>query len=111
MIDIKLRLKYYQTIMGLNNNKLAERSDLDPSVICSIYTRSYEPTITTLNSICKGLGITLSEFFAEDEKYTELTEVERAFLKILNRVPKRKHELLRQILLEMAEDIILPYGG
>ncbi len=91
-MDIKKRVRYYMDLKKLNNNQLAIKSDLNPSVISSLFTRSSEPELTTLFSICKGLDITMSEFFAED-KMSELTKNQRDILFLFNQLTNEKQEL------------------
>lgn len=92
MIDIKKRVRYYMDMRKMNNNQLAIAADLNPSVISSLFTRSSEPELTTLSSICAGLNITLSEFFAEGNQY-ELTEKQREILYLFGQLPEEKQEL------------------
>ena len=92
MIDIKKRVRHYMDLRKMNNNQLAQAADLNPSVISSMFTRSSEPEITTLASICKGLNITLSEFFAEGNEY-DLTERQRELLYLFAQLPEEKQEL------------------
>ena len=61
--------------------KLAEESNLPLSTITNMYVRKSLPSINTLISICNGLGITLSQFFAENEIDTQ-NEQERELLEI-----------------------------
>lgn len=97
MVDIKQRVRYYMDIKKMNNNQLAIAAELNPSVISSLFTRSGEPEITTLSSICNGLNITLSEFFAEDEEY-ELTEEQREILYLFEQLSKENQELAISVL-------------
>lgn len=49
-------------------NRLSTLSALSPSSIKSIlYGRSQNPTLLTIQMICDGLDITLSEFFDTEE--------------------------------------------
>ncbi len=84
-------------IKGLNNNQLAIESRLNPSVISSLFTRSSEPEITTLSSICTGLNITLSEFFAEGKEF-DLTEEQREILYLFEHLTKEKQKLAISVL-------------
>ncbi len=97
MIDIKQRVRYYMNIKKLNNNKLAKASDLNPSVISSLFTRSGEPEITTLYSICNGLNITLSEFFAEGGQ-CDLTAEQREVLYLFEQLTKENQELALSVM-------------
>ena len=61
--------------------KLAEESNLPLSTITNMYVRKSLPSINTLIAICGGLGITLSQFFADNEIDTQ-NEQERELLEI-----------------------------
>ena len=47
--------------------ELAKNSGLSQSTISTWYSKNQIPTIQSLEKICKGFGITLSQFFAEGE--------------------------------------------
>lgn len=47
--------------------RLSKESGLSESTIANIFKRNTEPNITTLEAVCSGFGITLSQFFAEHE--------------------------------------------
>ncbi len=48
-------------------NYLAMEAELTQSTLNNLYTRKTEPKISTLRSICKAFGITLAEFFNDEE--------------------------------------------
>ena len=52
---------------GWSEYRLAKESNLPHSTILNIFRRKNLPSIVTLDAICKGLGITLSQFFSDDE--------------------------------------------
>ena len=63
---------YYHTVVRYNINKsevfiwtLPKESN--PNTIATILKRNSLPSVGTLEAICKGFGITLSEFFAEGD--------------------------------------------
>ena len=84
-------------IKKMNNNQLAKAANLNPSVISSLFTRSAEPELSTLSSICSGLDITLSQFFAEDNDYG-LTDDQREFLYLYGQLPQEKRALASSVL-------------
>ena len=57
---------------GWSINYLAMESGLTQSTLNNLYSRNTEPKISTLRAICGAFGITLSEFFKEDENEDEL---------------------------------------
>jgi transcriptional regulator with XRE-family HTH domain len=57
---------------GWSINYLAMESGLTQSTLNNLYSRNTEPKISTLRAICGAFGITLSDFFKEEEKDDEL---------------------------------------
>lgn len=52
---------------GWSINNLAMEAMLTQSTLNNLYARGAEPKLSTLRAICGAFGITLSEFFAENE--------------------------------------------
>ena len=57
---------------GWSINYLAMESGLTQSTLNNLYSRNTEPKISTLRAICNAFGITLAEFFKEEENDDEL---------------------------------------
>lgn len=59
--------------------RLSQESGLSASTIANIHRRNTVPSITTLQSICDALGISLSQFFAEaqEEYFVHLTQAQK----------------------------------
>ena len=73
MINIRDRLQQLMDERGLNKYSLAQRSGLSWNTIKNIFSRSTNPTVTTLSLLCDGLGITLAQFFDEGDGGSYLT--------------------------------------
>ena len=93
-MDIKERLNTVLNKYGWTRYKLSKESGLLESTISNIFYRGTIPTLTTLETICKTMNISLADFFAEDERI-EVDLETREFLAALNKLPaeKRKHIL------------------
>ena len=52
---------------GWSVNYLAMEAMLTQSTLNNLYMRNAEPKLSTLRAICNAFGITLSEFFADQE--------------------------------------------
>ena len=89
-MDILNRIDELRNTKGWTIFKLAEESGVNQSTLANMFSRKTKPSITTLEQICNGLGITLSKFFADTEidfrnseniellnKFNNLTEKER----------------------------------
>lgn len=60
---------------GWSINNLAMEAMLTQSTLNNLYVRNAEPKLSTLRAICNAFGITLSEFFSEEED--EINEKQR----------------------------------
>lgn len=65
----------------MSQYELAKRAGMTQSSVSTLLNNGNVPRITTLEKVCKGFGITLAQFFAEDEEYPDLSEEQ---LKVLN---------------------------
>ncbi len=78
-MDVKEKLKELLAAKGWTNYRLAKESGLSLSTVINIYKRNSVPSVDTLEAICKGFGITLSQFFAEDEMVELTPELKEIF--------------------------------
>ena len=79
-MDVNNRIKELADARGWTEYRLAKESDLSSSTIANIFHRNSIPSIPTLEAICKGLGVTLSQFFAE----TNLVELDAEQQKVFS---------------------------
>ena len=67
MTDILEIIKQNREARGWSEYQLAERSGLPKSTISSWYKKSMTPSFASLEKICDAFGVTLSQFFAQDD--------------------------------------------
>lgn len=72
-MDVRERIKELMEQRGWTDYKLTKESGLAQGTITNMFLRNNYPSIPTLEAICKGLGITMGQFFSEGEM-VELTE-------------------------------------
>ena len=77
-MDVNGRIRELLNERNWTEYKLAKESGLSQSTISNIFKRNTVPSISTLELICKGFGISLSQFFSEGNM-VELSEEQRAF--------------------------------
>ena len=80
MKDILQEITRLRTERGWSEYDLAVRAGITQSTISTWYRKQQIPTIKSLEKICAGLGITLSQFFAEGEDLVSLTQGQRDLL-------------------------------
>lgn len=59
--------------------RLGKESGLAQSTLSHVFRKDSEPTLSTLETICKALGITLGEFFSDGD-LVPLTSEQRTLL-------------------------------
>ena len=77
--DILGRIREERDKRGWTDYELAENSELAQSTISTWYSRDIEPGVASIEKICAGLGITLSQFFQKDSSVF-LSEDQQAIL-------------------------------
>ncbi|MEG2148814.1 MAG: helix-turn-helix transcriptional regulator [Clostridiales bacterium] len=75
MIDVLKRITEYRMERQWTEYKLATVSELPQSTISSWYRKGMLPSLTSLEKICDGFQITLSQFFDENN-YTAIVSAE-----------------------------------
>ena len=77
-INTQERIKQIMKVRGWTEYRLAKESGVPQSPISNIFNRNYQPSIASLEIICKAFGITLAQFFA-DGNFVELTDEQNEF--------------------------------
>ncbi len=74
--------------------RLAKEAEIPYSTISNMLHRTNIPTIPTLQKMCDGLGVTLSDFFADESGQVHLTEPQQEMLEIYSRLGSDDRKLL-----------------
>ena len=80
MKDILAEITRLRLQRNWSEYQLAQHSGLSQSTISTWYRKNQIPTIQTLEKVCLGLGITLSQFFATDNDTVSLTASQKELL-------------------------------
>ena len=65
VVDVNRRIQQLLEERNWTEYKLAKESGLSQSTIANLFRRNTTPSISTLELVCKGFGISLSQFFSE----------------------------------------------
>lgn len=65
--EVAKKIKALREARNLSQNALANNAGVSPTYISQLERGEKSPTIEYMNHICWGLGITLEEFFANNE--------------------------------------------
>ena len=102
-MDTHARLQQLLRERGWTEYKLSKECGLAQSTIGNIFRRNTLPSIATLETICKGFGITLSQFFADGEMVELTPELREVFESWMVLTPAQKSAVL-QMLKAMSHD-------
>jgi len=97
IVDVLERLLRLLKERNWTEYRLAKESGLSESTIANIYRRNAVPSIPTLKSVCDGFGITLSQFFADDEMVELTPELKELFDSWLPLTAEQKQAALTMI--------------
>lgn len=97
-MDIAKKIDAMRIERGWSVNYLALEAMLTQSTVNNMFTRHTDPKISTLKAICNAFGITLSEFFAEEDAPDDLTtELKRRIDKLSDEQKKALLTIVKSI--------------
>ena len=100
-MDILGHIKCLRDERGWSNYKLAREANISEGSLNNLFRLNNLPTIPTLEAICSGLGITLSQFFAENGEAVVLNDEQRKMLNTWNTLTKEQKTALLELLKQM----------
>ncbi len=78
-MDVLERLRQLMAARNWTRYKLAKESGLSESTIANIFRRNAIPSVDTLEKICIAFGITMAQFFAENDVVELTPELKELF--------------------------------
>ena len=68
----------------------------------NLVSKNQTPTIQALDKVCKGFGITLSQFFAEGDDSIFLTQEQKEMLDNWSALNQKQRQLVTELLKNMS---------
>lgn len=96
-MDVIQRIKQLATERNWSEYRLVKESGLAPSTIANIYHRDTIPGIPTLEILCNAFGITLSQFFSQDNMIS-LSEEQALLLKHWATITPEQKKIIIELL-------------
>ncbi|MNW49834.1 DNA-binding transcriptional repressor PuuR [compost metagenome] len=100
-MDILTRIKQLRDERGWSNYKLAKEADISEGSLNNLFRLNNQPTIPTLEALCKGFDMSLSQFFAEGNEAVVLNEEQKEMLNIWATLDKEQKAALLELLKKM----------
>mgnify|MGYP001622869343 FL=1 len=76
---------------------MAQKAGIPIGTLYSLYTRKSPPKLETLQCICNAFGLTLSQFFLENERVEILSETERQMLQCFRKLSPKQQKALIEV--------------
>ncbi len=102
-MDTHDRLQQLLRERGWTEYKRSKECGLAQSTIGNIFRRNTVPSVATLETICEGFGITMSQFFADTEMVELTPEMKELFDCWICLTPNQKSAVV-QLLRAMSCD-------
>lgn len=99
-MDILNKIRRLQGERDWSDYKLAQEADIPLATLSSVFARKTTPKLDTLQCICKAFGLTLAQFFLEDEKIEVLSETEKEMLQVFRKLSLKQQRALVAVFTE-----------
>lgn len=87
-MDVIAKLNKLRLERNMSVYRLAELSGINQSTLANTFSRGTVPSIKHLELLCETLGITLAQFFTEDEQPMSLSQQEIKLIYNFRRLPE-----------------------
>lgn len=101
-MNVSQKLKNLTQERGWSEYRLVKESNLPASTIANIFHRNTTPSISTLEALCDTFGITLSQFFSEDDMVS-LSSEQTALLEHWGYLSHEQRHLLTELMKTMHD--------
>lgn len=97
-MDIEKQFKNQYARQNMTQYKLAQETGISPKNIRNIEEGISDPRLSTLIRITEALHCTLSDFFADPEKFSTLTDRDLIFLQNYKSLPTKQQVLIEELI-------------
>ncbi len=104
-MDVIEKLNKIRLSKNMSVYRLAELSGINQSTLANTFSRGTVPSVKNLEFICEALGLTLAQFFAEEEISVALTKDETALLNDYRKLPKTVKVAFCKTIEEIAKNV------
>ena len=101
-MDVKARIQQLMSERQWTMYRLAKESGISWSTLRNIFKRDNDPSIYTLECICRGMGMTLPQFFDVDNRMG-LTDEQRQLISRWSRLSDSNKRLVSELVAALEE--------
>jgi len=97
-MDVLERIDQLRNERNWSNYKLSQISGVSQTTLRNMFSRNTLPSIATLEAICAGFGMTLSQFFAAGNEPVPLTDEQCEMLKTWGTLTEEQKSAFMQLM-------------
>lgn len=79
---------------GITRYQLSIRTGISQSALSDIVKKKNVPTLITVERICTAFGITLAQFFSQEDAIPDLSKEQKNLLKLWNGLSQEEREIV-----------------
>ena len=98
-MDVIKKLNELRLKRNMSVYRLAELSGINQSTLANTFSRKTIPSITNLEIICETLGVSLSQFFSNDETTVPMSKDELEIFNAYKKLPTDLKENINELIL------------
>lgn len=102
-MDIIKKLNELRLERNMSVYRLAELSGVNQSTLANTFSRGTVPSVKNLELLCNTLGMSLSQFFADDETPMPLSPNERKLIQNYRKLPEQLKTAVSNIINTVPE--------
>ncbi len=104
-VDIISRIKQICQLKRWTIYRLAKESGIPYSSLNNMFIRNTQPTFNTLYKLCRGLNISLADFFSDVDTFVlPISPETREMLELYERLPDSKKGKVRAYIYGLADE-------
>ena len=97
-MNVLEKVKRLQEERGWSTYKLAYEAGLTQSTLSNMFTRGTCPTVDTLEKICDAFGISLADFFEEDDRKAHVSKEELELLRKYRALTDKEKDAVKSMI-------------
>jgi transcriptional regulator with XRE-family HTH domain len=102
-MEVLEKIESLQKERGWSQYKLAQEAGLTQSTVSNMFARQTVPSIQTLNAICEAFGITLAQFFEEQEQAMLLSAKEKGLIEEYRKLDEAKQKAVSDLVENLSK--------
>lgn len=99
-MDVLTKIRILQGERNWTDYKLAQEANIPQPTLAAIFQRGTPPKVDTLQCICNAFGLTLAQFFLEDEAVEVLSNPEKEMLAVFRKLSPKQQQALISVFTE-----------